>query len=1044
MPEAEVTNNSFRQNVEKYPTMTSEQVCQLQEVDLHKGLQEEEVQKRLEKYGYNELREEEGESLFDKIKEQFEDLLVRLLLAAAVISFVVSHFTESQVDDIPAWVEPLVIFLILIANAIIGIYQDYNAEKAVAALKHLQSEHALTLRNSEWLSLESREVVPGDIVKVTSGNKVPADMRVHEFKSISFKVNQAPQTGESNAVTKQKEPVGNGSDILNRKNMLFSGTLIEMGTAIGVVTATGMNTELGDIQAQVEEAKEDTAEENTPLKQKLDDFSDFLAKSILGICVIIWVVNFSNFFDPIHGGFIKGCLYYFKVAVALAVAAIPEGLPAVITTCLALGTRRMTRKNAIVKKLPSVETLGCTTVICSDKTGTLTLGKMDVSELMTFHHGAEDFINSSVETHGYKVEGTVLNKDIADNIHDWKNLERAIQCMCLNNESQISKGDNINGELNVNGNSTELAMRVLSEKLEKLREPDAKGLFSERISKDWKVIANLEFNSKRKSGSCLARKEGNNNNMLFIKGGGEIIVKQASSIMIKNGTIIDISDSQKDKIYSEVRKMASKGLRVQAVSVKEDSGELNNYNGIEDKNHPCHERMSDPDSYSDFEKGSTLLALVGLKDPVRREVIDAVQKCYTAGIRVFMVTGDITETALSIGKEIGLVPVNDQSVEKYCVTGTVFDAWNQKQKTDFVADALKNQHGLIFARTAPRHKRMLVKHLKEMGGIIAMTGDGVNDAPAQKQADIGIAMGITGTDVAKESSQMILADDNFSTIVTAVEEGRAIYDNMKAFIRYMISSNIGEVVSIFISALLGIPDGFNSIQLLWVNLVTDGLPATAQSFNPPDCEIMVKPPRDKDENIVQGWVFIRYLIIGTYIGVATVLVFVYWYVGYDWAEDGHMLVSFSQLKNWSECPHWKDFKVPNFDIYNFETNPCNYFIQAKAKASTLSLSVLVMIEMFNAMNAISENQSQLTSGFFANPWLIGGILSSVLLHSVILYTPFFNNLFSTRPLSLNDWKLVVIFASPVCFIEEILKVFSRRAVNAAVEKRLLEQRKKFE
>lgn len=868
------------------------------------------------------------------------------------------------------------------------------------------------------------------------------------MKSISFKINQANLTGESNATTKFCEAIPEANDIITKKNMLFSGTLVEIGHAIGIVVETGMRTELGDIQAQVEEAKLDIAEETTPLKKKLDDFSDFLAKAILGICVIIWAVNFFNFFDPIHGSWVKGCLYYFKVAVALAVAAIPEGLPAVITTCLALGTRRMTKKHAIVKKLPSVETLGCTTVICSDKTGTLTMNTMACSEFHIFNDNCNSLESSTVENTGYHLGGTISNKAFSQQFGDWKNLNQVVNCMLLNN---LSDWNIVNKEVKLSGSSTEVALKVLGEKLgrynpkHKVGEGNHAYLNKITEAEGWDNKAFLEFSSKRKTMSALWKDNKSENNCLFIKGAPERLIESADNFMAKDGSLVSLSNQDKQNLEKKVHEIASRGLRVLALSVKLDAGELRDYKGLEDKNHPAHERLSEPKSYVDFESGSTLLGFVGMKDPIRPEVKGSIQKCNTAGILVFMVTGDIVETAVSIAKEIGLVPerIRQEDLKDYVVTGQDFREKNENDQKVFLKKAFRDHHGLIFARTAPRDKRQLVKLLKELGNISAMTGDGVNDAPALKQADIGIAMGITGTDVAKEASEMILADDNFATIVDAIEEGRAIYDNMKAFIRYMISSNIGEVISIFLSAVMGIPDGFNSIQLLWVNLVTDGLPATALSFNPPDCEIMIKPPRKKDEDIIGGWTLVRFLVIGLYIGLATVGIFVYWYVAYDWSGYDHPLVSYSELKDWSECPSWDGFKVANFLHYDFSKKPCDYFMNGKGKASTLSLTVLVVIEMLNALNAISENQSILTSGFFANPWLLLAIGSSVALHCVILYIPFFNDLFSTQPLNYQDWYLVLICSTPVILIDEVLKFFSRKAVNRAITEQLDEQEKKL-
>jgi len=402
-----------------------------------------------------------------------------------------------------------------------------------------------------------------------------------------------------------------------------------------------------------------------------------------------------------------------------------------------------------------------------------------------------------------------------------------------------------------------------------------------------------------------------------------------------------------------------------------------------------------------------------------------------------MITGDSRETAMSIAKELTIINENDDP-EKCVFTGTQFDKMTDAQKKA----AVGGETGKVFSRVEPAHKRELVKHLIDMGQIVAMTGDGVNDAPALKQAHIGIAMGISGTEVAKSASDMILADDNFATIVKAVQEGRAIYSNMKAFIRYLISSNIGEVLSIFFTAMLGIPEGFSSVQLLWVNLVTDGPPATALGFNPPDIDIMKKPPRKQDDELISGWVLVRYCVVGLYVGIATVGIFVYWYIAAE-TGDGHTLVSFYQLSHWGECPSWpkEEFQVANFiDGLDFSENPCLYFTKGTIKASTLSLSVLVVIEMLNALNAISEDNSILVMSPFINPYLLLAISGSILLHCMIVYVPCMATIFGIAPMNLHEWILVFAFSTPVIFIDEILKIIGRSMNKAELEERLAKKK----
>ena len=477
-----------------------------------------------------------------------------------------------------------------------------------------------------------------------------------------------------------------------------------------------------------------------------------------------------------------------------------------------------------------------------------------------------------------------------------------------------------------------------------------------------------------------------------------------------------------------VDSLAAQGLRCLAFAEIPNAGSLSN---LTDSNKT--ELLSDISSYDKHENSATFVGIVCIKDPVRNEVKPAIKDCKTAGIRVIMITGDSRETALSIAQELNIIEKTDDP--KHCVfTGSQFEAMTPAEKKK----AVGGDSGKVFSRVEPAHKRELVKILIELGQIVAMTGDGVNDAPALKQAHIGIAMGITGTEVAKNASDMVLADDNFATIVKAIEEGRSIYSNMKAFIRYLISSNIGEVLSIFFTAMLGIPEGFSSVQLLWVNLVTDGPPATALGFNPPDFDIMKKPPRKQDDDLISGWVLVRYCVVGVYVGVATVGIFIYWYIFAE-TGDGHTLVTWNQLSHWGDCPNWpKDsFQPVNFiEGMDFSQNPCSYFTQGKIKASTLSLSVLVVIEMLNALNAISEDNSLLTMSPFVNPYLLLAIAGSIGLHMMIVYVPFMATIFGIAAMNVQEWILVMAFSSPVLIVDELLKVLGRQFNEAELKQRM--------
>eukprot|EP00499_Haloplacidia_sp_CaronLabIsolate_P004958 CAMPEP_0196769226 /NCGR_PEP_ID=MMETSP1104-20130614/410_1 /TAXON_ID=33652 /ORGANISM="Cafeteria sp., Strain Caron Lab Isolate" /LENGTH=1058 /DNA_ID=CAMNT_0042139311 /DNA_START=186 /DNA_END=3362 /DNA_ORIENTATION=- len=1022
--------------------LSVEDVCQQMKTDPDAGLTSEEARKRLAEYGPNELEKEEKTPLWKLVLEQFDDLLVKILLVSAVFSFVVVLIEEGADAGLSAFVEPGVIMLILIINAIVGVWQESNAENALEALKQMQPVHAHCYRDGKLHpEMLASELVPGDVVEVRVGDKVPADMRILELNTVTLTVEQAALTGESKTVQKSEEEVDEDVDIAGKTNMLFSSTTVTTGSARCCVVSTGMRTEIGQIQDAVTKAKEE--EEKTPLGQKIDEFGEKLSYVIGFICLLVWAMNYHHFFDPAFDAWWKGCIYYLKIAVALGVAAIPEGLPAVITLCLALGTRKMVKRNAIVRKLPSVETLGCTTVICSDKTGTLTTNEMVVKRFFCMGDTASSLRTHEVSGNSYAPEGE---------IDGWAGMEeedgamrRLAQVASLCNGAQVTYHD---GRYQRVGEPTEAALKVLVEKMgvpgvdrEELTLEQRARYANDHWAQGYAKVATLEFSRDRKSMSVIcapsdarsssSRRSGAYNlrrrssvggaaatgNVLFCKGAPESVMERCTHVLLGNGEVVPLDAKSHAAVMGQVRDMSAEALRCLAFAVKTDLGELADYDG---STHPAHQLLADPGNYASVEQGMTFVGVAAIRDPPRDSVRPSLELCRDAGIRVFMITGDNKLTAESIARDIGLF-APDEDVSRKSFTGRDFFALPHEEQLE----VLSGIGARVFSRAEPIHKQKLVRLLKEEGEVVAMTGDGVNDAPALKLADIGVAMGITGTEVAKEASDMVLADDNFATIVAAVEEGRSIYQNMKAFIRYLISSNIGEVASIFLTAALGMPEGLIPVQLLWVNLVTDGPPATALGFNPPEPDIMSRPPRSKDDALITSWVFFRYMVIGLYVGFATVGIFAYWYIVYDWAGDGHTLITWHQLSNWGKCPQWENFAVADFGGMSFQENPCEYFEAGKIKASTLSLSVLVVIEMLNALNALSEDASLLQMPPWVNPWLLVAMGFSIGLHFVILYIPWLATIFRVVPLTLNDWILVMAFSTPVILVDEVLKFVGR-------------------
>ncbi|KAM8879950.1 sarcoplasmic/endoplasmic reticulum calcium ATPase 2 isoform 2-T2 [Spinachia spinachia] len=1002
-------------------TKTVEEVLGFFNVNESTGLSCEQLKKTRERWGPNELPAEEGKSLWELVLEQFEDLLVRILLLAACISFTLAWFEEGE-GTITAFVEPFVILLILIANAIVGVWQERNAENAIEALKEYEPEMGKVYRQDKKSvqRVKARDIVPGDIVEVAVGDKVPADIRLTSICSTTLRVDQSILTGESVSVLKHTDPVPDPRAVnQDKKNMLFSGTNIAAGRAIGVVVATAVQTEIGKIRDEMAA----TEPERTPLQQKLDQFGEQLSKVISVICVAVWAINVGHFNDPVHGGsWLRGAVYYFKIAVALAVAAIPEGLPAVITTCLALGTRRMARKNAIVRSLPSVETLGCTSVICSDKTGTLTTNQMSVCRMFVVNSvsGESCSLNEFTVTGStYAPEGEVYKDGSLVKPSGYEGLVEMASICALCNDSSLDYNE-AKGAFEKVGEATETALCCLVEKMN-VFDSDLVGLRpAERATACCSVIKQLmrkeltlEFSRDRKSMSvfCSSNKltRSTSGAKMFVKGAPESVLERCNYIRVSGSSRVPLSPAVREQLLSNVREWGSGRdmLRCLAMATRDTPPDI------------CSLNLENSAVFGDYESDLTFVGCVGMLDPPRKEVLSAVRMCRQAGIRVIMITGDNKGTALSICRRVGIITEQDEEQGGHIggLTGREFDELPPHLQRQACRTAR------CFARVEPAHKSRIVEYLQSLNDITAMTGDGVNDAPALKKAEIGIAMG-SGTAVAKSASEMILADDNFSTIVAAVEEGRAIYNNMKQFIRYLISSNIGEVVCIFLTAALGMPEALIPVQLLWVNLVTDGFPATALGFNPPDLDIMSRPPRSPKEPLISSWLFCRYLIVGCYVGAATVGAAAWWFMA---AHDGPKL-SFYQLSHYLQCSEGHD---------DFAGVQCSVF--ESPYPMTMALSVLVTIEMCNALNSLSENQSLVKMPPWSNPWLVGAICLSMALHFLILYVDPLPVVFQIRPLSWPQWVVVLKMSLPVILMDEALKLLARNYIEPGSQIQSLEE-----
>ena len=843
------------------------------------GLSSEEAKERLAKYGPNLLKETPKKSPFLLFLKQFTDVLVLILIAAASIS----AFTGDVTDTI-------VIIFIVFLNATIGFTQEYRAERAMEALKKLETPVVTVIRDSSHTRLPSQDLVIGDIIELSAGEKVPADLRLIE--SYNLNVEEAALTGESLPVEKNTKSMEGTVALADRKNMSFMGTIITYGRGIGVVTATGMDTELGKIAHLIQEAKD----KKTPIQERLERMGKWLAVVALLLCAVIFTAGILRG-EPMQ--------LMLLTAISLAVAAIPESLPAVITIVLALGAYRMVKANALIRKLPSVETLGSVTTICSDKTGTLTLNKMSA-----------EFI--------YTIDGLEKEWDKNDRI-----TGKLLHAMALCNDANI-EGDKRTGD------PMEIAL---------LQAGIETGVTKEDAVMDYPRINELPFDSSRKRMSTI-HKTPDNKYIAFVKGAVDSLLEISPYILTDIG-VKEMGNADKEQILIYNEEMASKGVRVLGFAYRDDKK---------------------PILPEEAERDLIFIGLVGLKDPPRDEARDAVFQCIDAGIRPVMITGDHPATAAAIAREVGILSANDRSI-----TGKeLADISDEEFYT--IIESIS-----VFARVQPEDKVRIVNALREKGHIVAMTGDGVNDAPALKGANIGIAMGITGTDVSKEASDMILLDDNFATIVRAIKEGRIVYDNIRKFVRYMLSTNSGEVLTMFFAILLGMPLPLLPIQILWVNLVTDSLPALALGLEPAERNVMKRLPRDPKESIFSRGMWQHIIWVGFL--MAAGVIFVMWY------------------------------ELRNSDIRHMQS---------------MAFFTLAMFQMFNVMAIRSERESLFTIGLFSNLKLLGAVLLTFTLQLLITYLPPFQKIFKTTSLSLLDLSLCLAVSFTVFIAVEAEKAFFRQ------------------
>ncbi|MDD4954193.1 MAG: calcium-translocating P-type ATPase, SERCA-type, partial [Candidatus Omnitrophica bacterium] len=817
------------------------------------------------------------------------------------------------------WVDAFAILGIVILNAILGFIQEYRAEKSLAALKRLSSPSSKVIRDGNRQMVSSYKVVPGDLIELEAGDNIPADSRLI-WVTPNFSVSEASLTGESHPVAKTILPLVEPEvPLADRGNMVYMGTSIASGKARAIVVETGMTTELGKIAGMIQ----GMGRETTPLQKRLEEFGKFIVYICFGLVGLVFLL------EVLRG---NKLIDVFLTSVSLAVAAIPEGLPAVVTIALALEVQRMVKRNAIIRKLPSVETLGCATVICSDKTGTLTKNEMTVRALYV------NRILFNVTGVGYDVKGEFTRDYKTIDPSNYPELKKLLSYAALCNGAELVRDGS---GYKIIGDPTEGAILTSAAKLD---------IWKKELEEKNPFIEEIPFDSERKK-MTIVRNAGNKV-IAFVKGAPDIFLEDCVQIEDREG-LRKLDDKDKKDILAVNEKLASSALRVLAVGYK-----------VLD---------SVPGSYSAeaIEKDLVFLGLTAMIDPPREEVKKAIERCSTAGIKTVMITGDHKNTAVAIAKELGFFK-NDS----LALTGAELDKLNDEELYE------KIEFTPVYARVSPEHKLRIVKAWRRHNEIVAMTGDGVNDAPAVKEADIGVSMGITGTDVTKEVSDMVITDDNFASIVSAVEEGRGIYDNIKKFIHYLLSCNVGEILVMFVSSLIGFPVPLLPIQILWVNLVTDGLPALALGVDPVDKDVMSRPPRKPNEPVITKENLFLMLWQGAFIAFCSLLAF--------------SLVLFVEK-------------------------------EGLGRARTAAFIVLSCSQLFHSFNCRSNRESIFKIGFFTNKKLILAVLISFGLQMLVVYQPFLQKIFKTEPLGAFDWCLVIIISSFPLWAMEIVK-FTRNRV----------------